>query len=292
MDGTTVLVPLTQGLASFDTATLKLQWYTPVCPDPHWAETIRQVALATVYLKCDTTVYAVSSVDGKTLWSTSLIANVDFFRSTATTVAIGYDTQLDVIDAATGRVRWSQTLTPTGHPIDLDDTRLYLAQLSDLVALDATTGHQIWTRPIAAGWLTADGDDLFIRLVGHSMACVDAATGADCWPPTPVDDQLTHSYILGVTAGRVIVESGTGLLLAYDAATGAQSWTSTAAIDVASARVGGGKVVVGSDSGLSMLDAATGVVTSTDQQPAGTPSIEGGRVAYVGDGDLVIRPLK
>ncbi len=241
---------------------------------------------------CGNRLYAISVADGRTRWTLALHGPPDYFREAGATIAIGYPAELDVLDRATGRVRWTRPLGPKGHPMALDGQRLYLAETSDLIALDVGTGRTLWTDPIDVGWLTVDGNTLFIRLEGHSMAAVTTGTGADLWAPTPADERLVHSVILGVTDHRVLVRSGTGLIIAYDETTGGEEWSTAAGTAGATARVGDGRLVLQTPTALTIIDAAGGdSLSSTPVDEMFVPAVADARVAYISHARLYVSPL-
>jgi outer membrane protein assembly factor BamB len=140
------------------------------------------------------------------------------------------------------------------------------------------------------------GGALFFLDAGHTLRAFDATTGRERWSerlrPESGSDRRALGGGVAAADGRVYATTGFGFAAAFDAATGAEIWrTSADAPFHAAPTVSGGRVfAVTNDSELVAMDAATGAIEWTHQaiaEPARILSASSPAVA----GDTIVAPF-
>ena len=184
------------------------------------------------------------------------------------------------LDAATGDERWQYKALGPVHSAAVAWNGLVIdASLGgELVALDAVTGKFAWSEPTAgpvSRAIAEAGDTIFTGSGGAApstpgtLAAWDAATGRPRWA-TSLDPGNTTTVT--VSDGRVLVgegldqaTAGVHRVEAFDAKTGARSWTAPFAAPTGKtlligAAAGGSVYVTAIDGNMYVLDAASGAL--------------------------------
>lgn len=140
------------------------------------------------------------------------------------------------VSASDGTVAWRGENLPVGGAPLVDRDRIFAGGRGTVTALDRATGAVVWIRDIgriADVFVGADGDAVCavtrLLVLGETppqedLLCLDRADGRIRWRFT--DPRLRAPTGLVVDAGRAIVGTGAGWLLAVDAATGELAWES------------------------------------------------------------------
>ncbi len=158
---------------------------------------------------------------------------------------------LVVLDAATGAKRWSWETTTMGR---IDSTavcvngRVYVVQLvaaagaqrnAKLICANASDGAIFWdyllqaNAPTAFTRLAAAYGLIYAMTPDGMLRGIDATTGALLWTaetPVPLYPHILSDQSIAVAGGKVYIGSMTGLR-AYDPGTGALLWSSSQIFD-------------------------------------------------------------
>jgi outer membrane protein assembly factor BamB len=165
-------------------------------------------------------------------------------------VLVGGQSTYAGLDAATGVPRWTRTIPdgafsdwrPAGRALVLGAGSAFVIEVTSdgpfgMAALDAGSGRELWRDTIAwPAWTSKhfvlDGagtvaafqgqPETLVRLVGR-----DLRTGKVLWttPPLPVNRDGMPQTQIAASPGAVFHASANGQLVALDARTGVQRWT-------------------------------------------------------------------
>jgi outer membrane protein assembly factor BamB len=200
-DGTTVYAATGRAdLVALDTATGKLSWRVKLPNAARSAPTI--VGGSLFVLTIDDQLIALSTKDGKTLWSYQAGASdTTVLGLPAPAVADGLvvagfgSGELIAFRAAGGTVAWSDSIaaangrnsltdlsTIRGRPV-IKDGRVYAIGLGGLlVAMDLRTGRRLWEREIASEESPViAGDWIFLMSTDSQVAALSRADGTVVW---------------------------------------------------------------------------------------------------------------
>ena len=289
LHGDTVFVFGERSVGAFDRATLEPRWWAPVCELGQWADVTRQTADDVLVVHCDGELVGVASDDGERLWTAHLDEEPDYVRSTSSTLVLGFEDRVTVRDLVTGLPRWEKTgLGPGGHPVAVDRERVYVADGQTLDAYDAGDGRALWHADVDVGVMTVDGSTLYVREFLHRVVAVDTATGATQWASPGAFDSLTHTVILGVTAGHLVFRSDSAVI-GFSLTKQSIAWRAPLGDGFAAA----GSVVTVSEDGLTVTDVLRGVPMENDPTvfTPFSPAFDADGIVYVDDYGLHQRHL-
>lgn len=289
----------------------------------------------------DGVIHALDAFDGRLSWAcdTGVLGASSPAVADDVVVIGGPAHRLLALDAASGEVRWTHETAgtpadatrpaqntaepPRATPIEsspaIADGIVYINDAS-LLAVDLATGRLRWAAQVSTAPTTspavADGL-VYTSDVSGALCAVDAGTGAVRWRSAPTGVMFAFNTLAVadqtvVACGRGSVVGGPlgrrlegGVVIALDAATGAERWRyRTEAPMACSPAVAGGSAYViegGTSMHLLGLAARSGELRQRRPLPAsGRPNVFvsspalAGRTLYVGlpDGRLVARPAE
>ncbi|HSI48641.1 MAG TPA: PQQ-binding-like beta-propeller repeat protein [Ideonella sp.] len=201
-----------------------------------------------------------------------------------------YRNVVSALDTASGHVLWETDLMASSADMGLNadaalsQGRLYVSSnRGQVVALDTATGQQAWRAttggngvmnndPAVAGgrvfvstWLECCGNG------PRKLHAYDAETGVELWATEVAASNMQRpAQPLG---DKVVVTTDSGLVNAYDAATGALSWSRTVGFVGTAMALHGQAVYVPVGTSVLALDAATGNTLWTRPLPSGQGAI-------------------
>lgn len=327
------------GVHAVDAATGAARWTHPTGGA---VDASPAVADGTLFItSTDGVIHALDAIDGRLSWAcdTGVLGASSPAVADDVVVIGGPAHRLLALDATSGEVRWTHETAGTpadatppaqssaeparATPIEsspaIADGTVYLNDAS-LLAVDLATGRLRWAAQISTAPTTspavADGV-VYTSDVSGALCAVDAGTGAVRWRSAPTGVMFAFSTV--AVADQTVVACGQGsvvggplgrrleggVVIALDAATGAERWRyRTEAPMACSPAVAGGSAYV-IEAGTSMhllgLAARSGELRQRRPLPAsGRPNIFlsspalAGRTLYVGlpDGRLVARPAE
>jgi outer membrane protein assembly factor BamB len=250
------------------------------------------IADGTVYVGHQHRLVAVDVAAGTILWSATPEAAGDTSGS-ASALAVGVD---DVVGAfhrnsgvaswtRDGEPRWRQEGPPVqgvnGAVLAVGD-RLFVGNVAGAVtALDRRTGEILWTTPLidahtwayasAGSFAYADGR-LFVPLVWGRFVALDAETGAELWSKSARAGTLRTAHYRGdqpgfqasplVAGDQVWAADTSGLLHAWDAATGDERWSYDLRVPVLGGMAAAGELLV-----VATWDGTVRVFADVDRVP-------------------------
>ena len=248
-------------------------------------------------------IYAVSSIDGTTLWSHDFGSVFSVGHPTA----IGGDVYLGqcnhsgatflwALDAATGAITWSSPMSSQWEdywaPV-VADGRVFSngGSYGGLYGFDAVTGQQLWFRSLEQydDWAAAYSNGTVYSFVEGNLRAHDGATGVVQWTRTVTWHwagwSMRTSPVVSASTAYVIAPPD---LHAIDLGTHAVSWTANGTYSGTPAISAG--VVFGTSGGsLRAVDATTGVLLWTfagDGALSYPPVIAGGHVYVSSDANV------
>jgi len=261
------------------------------------------------------TLYALNAITGEGQWSCNLQENESMrgicggYGSPVIdngVIYLGFETNFAAFDEKTGNKLWNISVSNpiVGSVPVITDNKIFICPQNGVYALSKSAGKEIWKKNNMQYIYSSpayDGNAVYVIDKEHAYA-LDAKTGSELWK--------VHLPIWGISspsiAGSVLyIGSGTGAILALDAASGAKLWdyqTKTALMDMRPYQRGGSCIIsspamsentvyIGSNDGsLYAFDAKTGSkIWSYDlgTPVASSPAISGNTV-YVGafDGNV------
>ena len=220
------------------------------------------------------TIHAIALSDGSSGWTRALDGGItgavgisDDVVLAATLAGTAY-----ALDSATGEVRWS---TPVGGPVSrsvaVADGTAYLGAGLSVVAISVVDGRIRWATPVSTiGAIgspsTADG--MVFASTGldeddpsaHGVTALNAGTGAFVW--RFVSPTGATVYTPAVVGGRAYIVGEDRRVVAADAATGDEIWTTTTPeVDEVLAAVMGHQVFIAGNGGaMKALNLDTGEI--------------------------------
>lgn len=218
---------------------------------------------------------------------------------------------LDAINTSDGSLAWSKFVYPhlIAAPGAVSADKAFFPTTDGILALSLATGAQVWLRtvPSPGSWSTplymASTDRLFVSIgdlssgtAGRMMA-LNAANGQIVWEKTGLEEPylstptpINNNAWIAFSQGSI---SGTGSVVALDAATGVQIWNVPLPDNVETSVAAANGYVYATcwDGMLRTINEMTGAVADTDvvgppTDMISTPAIWGERVYVESDGTL------
>ncbi|PSQ26271.1 hypothetical protein BRD03_10650 [Halobacteriales archaeon QS_9_68_17] len=309
-DDAVVVGSESNGIESFETASGKLLWRTPVDGIPAGTPAIEN---EDVFVTVDTRlnddggafVRALDLNTGSERWRTR-VADEAAFAPTVSgeSLYVRTTTALHALDRTDGSVRWSVTDRPTFAPEDYDVTTdiapavangtVYAPDPEGLVAIDASSGSVEWevqTTKIRSA-PAVDADRVYLADVSDGVYALDRRDGRELWSWNASGCWTSPA----VEADRVYVTAGFDVA-ALDATDGSESWRTESDDGLhgdvyASPAVGREGLVVGSIERTVAVIREPGTVIWEDPD-GGTrtsPAVADGRVYVIRQGSSTERP--
>ncbi|MUV59624.1 PKD domain-containing protein [Halobacterium sp. CBA1126] len=279
------LYAIGEGIARVNVDTGEVRWTLSAIEHPEVT-----VAEDTVYASSDRTVIALNATTGATRWTKTADDDVYGTVADDDVVVTDSQSSVVARDADTGAVRWNVTRADAPGVEGVLDGRVLLVEDGNVTARDATTGDVVWAQPLPATEtyeievsvaggvvyavsngpsaksltaIAADGERLWrtqravetrIRVHGDTVyaasndevTALDRSDGTVTWNRSVSLDYPTVEW---VDDERVIVD-GDGNLTAFDAATGAPTWSAETGYIAYSSDYTNGTLYVGTAGGV------------------------------------------
>jgi Tol biopolymer transport system component/outer membrane protein assembly factor BamB len=242
-----------------------------------------------VYVTTGNGVYAVDIATHDVLWhkdasdcltGTTLADGMLFFSS--------HDDSVYAIDAATGTFLWSRS---TGDQIEsaptVDGSRVLVGSSDgNVYAIREKNGRVVWTHPATPAFLKDPPVAMngFVYVPGSHIAVLDESTGQ-------LDHTIDASTSRWAMTSDQLFVGGTGIVAAYDNATGNQLWSTstggTAAVEAPPVVANGLVYAVDVQGYLTVYDAQSGQrqlrLSTGAKLQNGSPVVVNGKVYTVDD---------
>lgn len=231
-DGANVYVVNEDGVVmAHDQATGELTWATLL--RGQWSftspPTVRHGVLYVEGAGDDGTLYAVSTADGRLIWSSPIGLGGDHSSPAVTDDGVFVSFACGVtyrFDPADGHQEWARTTgcfggggsTPVVH-----DDRVYVRDTDHPAVLDAATGAVV--APFAASMAPAFEGNVQFSLLGNTLSAVDLTTGATLWSQTGDGHFVTAPIVVG---SDVAIGSTTGQVSLVNEQSGDVDWSGNA----------------------------------------------------------------
>jgi outer membrane protein assembly factor BamB len=218
-------------------------------------------------------VEAVAPGDGSTSWTQYRAGGYWAWSDGSQVFAVGDAGELVALDQASGEVRWAQ---PGLQPYWLASGDRYVVGWFDfgggdssfVAAASADDGHVLWSDTLN-GSVDVDviGETVILtqtRANDHEwLIALDAGTGRRLWTRACELETVACRCSVAGAAGDVVFVSLASRLAALDLATGAEVWSVALQDEVGRALVAGGRVFVGTTTGVASTGNA-GTITALD----------------------------